>query len=153
MSDPVNKQAFPKGAMLALVGLVIFSLVAVIVAQRSGFKTGVPDDASPIVDRLDLRFADVGGGTVAVYDAASDTQLLTLEPGTENFIRGVVRSMARERRGLRLGAEIPFRLALHDNGRLTLEDLATGRLIDLQAFGATNAGSFGHLLRMKAAAS
>ncbi len=153
MSDPFNNQAFPKGAMLALVGLVIFSLVAVVIAQRSGFKTGVPDDASLIVDQLDLRFADVGGGTVAVYDAGSSTQLLTLEPGTENFIRGVIRGMARERRSLRLGAEIPFRLARHDNGRLTLEDLATGRLIDLQAFGATNADSFGHLLRIKAAAS
>jgi len=138
--------------MLALVGLVMFSLIAVVIAQLSGFRTDAAD-RSLIVDQLDLRFADAGGGTVVVYDAGSSMQLLTLQPGTENFIRGVLRGMARERRSLQIGDQTPFRLARHDNGRLTLEDLATGRLIDLRAFGATNAGSFERLLRIKDAAS
>ena len=83
---------------------------------------------------------------VYVWDASSNLLLDSLQPGTENFIRGVLRGLARERRSHSLDRGIPFRLARHGDGRLTLQDLATGRRIDLQAFGATNVGSFRRLL-------
>jgi putative photosynthetic complex assembly protein len=41
---------------------------------------------------------------------------------------------------------VPFRLALHADGRLTLEDPATSRTIELQAFGPANSGAFARLL-------
>jgi putative photosynthetic complex assembly protein len=50
----------------------------------------------------------------------------------------------RKRRGL--GPEVPFRLTAHADGRLTLVDPATGRLVALEAFGADNAGAFAKLL-------
>jgi putative photosynthetic complex assembly protein len=52
----------------------------------------------------------------------------------------------RERRSHGLGMEHPFRIARYPDGRLVLEDLATDRVIDLQAFGPTNAGAFARLL-------
>jgi putative photosynthetic complex assembly protein len=69
----------------------------------------------------------------------------TLAPGTENFIRGVLRGLVRERRSLELGDESPFRLMNIGNGQLVLQDLATKRQINLNAFGQTNASSFAQL--------
>ena len=66
----------------------------------------------------------------------------TLPAGSDNFIRGVLRSLARERRGIGAGAETPFRVSRFDDGRIVLQDLATGRSLVLQAFGITNARAF-----------
>jgi len=41
---------------------------------------------------------------------------------------------------------VPFHLALHVDGRLTLEDPVTARTIELEAFGPTNSGAFARLL-------
>ena len=90
-----------------------------------------------------LQEAD--GGVVVVDGEA--TGVARLAPGTNGFLRATLRGLVRERRRNGLGAEAPFRLTAHADGRLTLQDAATGRLVDLEAFGATNAGAFAALLR------
>jgi putative photosynthetic complex assembly protein len=52
----------------------------------------------------------------------------------------------RERRLRRLFADPPFVLSSHADGRLTLADPATGRSVNLEAFGPDNAGAFARLL-------
>jgi putative photosynthetic complex assembly protein len=66
--------------------------------------------------------------------------------GTNGFVRGVLRGLARERRLNDVGAQPPFQLTRWSDGRLSLDDPATGRRIDLVAFGPTNAGAFAQLL-------
>lgn len=149
MSDPFENHAIPRGALLSLLGLVVLSLVAVIIAQAVGYKADRPLPDS-IVEQRDLRFSDGSGGIVYVWDASEDLLLVELQPGTENFIRGVLRGLARERRSHSLDRQTPFRIARHSDGRLTLDDLATGRRIDLHAFGPTNVGSFERLLEVRA---
>ncbi len=39
-----------------------------------------------------------------------------------------------------MGAETPFRLTRWSDGRLSLDDPATDRHVDLEAFGPTNVG-------------
>lgn len=147
MSDPFENHAIPRPALFGLVGLVLFTLVAVVVAQAFGYKAGqpLPDN---VVEQRDLRFTDGSAGIVHIWDAASNVQLGSIEPGNENFVRGVLRGFARDRRSHALGTQTPFRLARHADGRLTIEDLATGRRINLQAFGQTNVGAFQRLLAM-----
>jgi len=67
-------------------------------------------------------------------------------PGTNGFLRGTLRGLARERKRQGIGPEAPFRLTAHDDGRLTLADPATGRRVDLESFGPTNAAVFSQLL-------
>jgi putative photosynthetic complex assembly protein len=146
MSDPFRNQAFPRGALLGVAALIGFALVAVGAARLADFRVGVPA-AGAAAQVRELRFVDEPGGVVQVYDGDDSTPLATLAPGTENFIRGVLRGLARERRSHGLGGtQAPFRVARYPDGRLTLEDPATGRLIELQAFGPTNAGAFERLL-------
>ena len=70
----------------------------------------------------------------------------TLQPGTGGFVRGVMRGLAHERKVRGIGAAAPFRLSEWQGGRLDLEDTATGRHIDLEAFGTTNRDAFLQLL-------
>ena len=54
--------------------------------------------------------------------------------------------MARTRKSEGVGPQDPFRLSAWSDGRLTLDDPATARHIELQAFGSTNTEVFAQLL-------
>ena len=75
-----------------------------------------------------------------------DAFLEVLAVGGDGFVRGVLRGVARERRGRGLGSDLPVRLIARRDGTLALEDPATGRRIELNAFGATNAAAFARFL-------
>ena len=81
-----------------------------------------------------------------MQEAAGGAEIIRLEPGTNSFIRATLRGLVRERRMGELGPQAPFRLAAWNDGRLTLEDMATGRIIDIVAFGPTQTEAFARLL-------
>jgi putative photosynthetic complex assembly protein len=62
--------------------------------------------------------------------------------GEQGFLRGTLRGMARERRRNGLDDTAALSLLARADGRLTLVDPATGRRIDLESFGPTNAAVF-----------
>jgi putative photosynthetic complex assembly protein len=57
-----------------------------------------------------------------------------------------LRALARERQKRDLGAGPAFELIARADGRLTLNDPATGERLDLESFGPTNAAVFARLL-------
>ena len=93
-----------------------------------------------------LRFEDRADGSVAVYRGSSETLVDVLSPGTNGFVRGVMRGMARDRRARNIGPEIPFELNALEGGGVSLNDPATGRSINLTAFGPDNLGAFVSIL-------
>lgn len=99
----------------------------------------------PLRERL-LRFEDAPEGAVLVRDAQDGRLLQRFAAAEGGFVRGTLRALVRERRQEELGAQAPFRVAAWADGQLTLEDMATGRIVDLTAFGMTNATVFSHLL-------
>jgi putative photosynthetic complex assembly protein len=62
------------------------------------------------------------------------------------FIRGVLRSFARERRAKNIKMEVAYRLTLWDDYSLSLTDTGTGRTIELGSFGPDNRAAFAALL-------
>lgn len=139
----------PRGLLLGAAALVGFALVSTTAARVSG--TGTAEfQAAPVavtpVARLDLRFEDRDDGAVAVLDAGSGEVVDVLAPGTNGFVRGVMRALARERRAHEIGPSPAFRLSSWEDGRLSLEDPSTGRRIELTAFGPTNRDAFARLL-------
>jgi putative photosynthetic complex assembly protein len=145
MSNPFRDQPFPRGALLGVAALIGFALVAVAIARFTDDGRDTVSTAGAVEVR-DLQFVDQPAGLVHVIDSENGERIATLEPGTENFIRGVLRGLVRERRSQGLGMEHPFRIARFPDGRLVLQDRATDRIIELQAFGPTNAGAFARLL-------
>jgi putative photosynthetic complex assembly protein len=131
--------------ILTLAGIVVATVVTVATARMSGYQPPAPE-ASPVVASRELAFRDDGDGSVLVYDWRSGEQLADLAPGEGSFVRGVMRSLTRERRSREAGSDAPFQISRHQDGSLVLEDPATGERIELQAFGPTNAGAFATLL-------
>jgi putative photosynthetic complex assembly protein len=143
MPDTTNR--IPRAALLGAGSLVVGSLLLVGVARLTGYRPAQPD-ATAIVESRDLRFEDRADGAVLIYSAPADRLVDTLPPGTNGFVRGVLRGLVRERRADRIGAEPPFRLTRWADGRLSLDDPSTGRHVDLEVFGPTNAGAFADIL-------
>lgn len=132
---------------LALVAITLFMTVLV--------RLGVADrEAVPAVERArsgaapvavrSLTFADMPDGAVRIADAASGRIVASLHGENDGggFVRGVMRGMARERMMRGIGQEPPFTLTLWQDGSLSLNDRATGRSVELGAFGPDNRATF-----------
>lgn len=94
----------------------------------------------------ELRFLDRQDGAVVILDHSGGETVAVLAPGTNGFVRGVMRGMARERRMKNVGTTPPYRLSSWSDGRLTLDDPSTGRWVELVAFGPDNFQAFAKLL-------
>jgi putative photosynthetic complex assembly protein len=148
MSDPFGDRPFPRAPLLGAAGLILLALVLAAGGRLVGTGEAALGERASIV--RDLRFADRSDGGIDVIDAALDRPLDVVMPGSNGFLRATLRGLARERKRHEGGPEIPFRLTAWNNGRLTLADPATGRTVDLAAFGPTNAEVFGRLLTLDA---
>jgi putative photosynthetic complex assembly protein len=144
VSDPFRDRPFPRAPLLGAAALIGFALVAAGLGRMGA--ADAPLEPSAAVVARDLRFEDQPDGSVVAYDARTGEPSHVVEPGTGGFVRATLRTFARERRSHGVGPEAPFRLAVRADGRLTLEDTATGRRVALEAFGATNAGAFARFL-------
>jgi putative photosynthetic complex assembly protein len=146
--DQTHSHAQEKVSGKALLGvgtLMFLSLLLASIAALTGFSVG-KETESAVTQSRELRFEDAPGGVIHVYEWESGATLAKYTPGTENFVRGVLRGLVRERRSRDVSGDIPFRVARHEDGALTLEDPATGQRVNLWAFGPDNARSFLRLL-------
>jgi putative photosynthetic complex assembly protein len=142
----MDREPLPRAALIAAASVVAFSLIATTAARLARIQpSGGPITSAP-VQSVDLRFVDEPNGSVSVRDGRDDRQLAYLAPGTNGFVRGVMRGLAHDRKTRGIGTAPPFRLSVWRDGRLALQDTATGRLIDLDAFGASNKDAFVQLL-------
>lgn len=145
MSATSHPEYFPRAPLLGAAALLGTVLLAVAGARLVGVEPGRMT-GQPSLSR-DLRFADRADGGVAVLEATGGAVVTVLPPGSNNFLRATLRGLVRERRAEGApGEETPFRLAAWPQGGLTLEDLATGRQVQLAAFGPANVQAFGRLL-------
>lgn len=133
----------PRWAVRAMAGLLAVLLIGVGSARLSGWDPSVAPGA--VLHERSLRFADAPDGAILVIDTADERALATMR-GEQGFLRGVLRGLARERRQHGVGAEVPYALSLHDDGRLLITDPATGQRIDLASFGPDNAAVFAQWL-------
>ena len=125
----------------AMLGLALLTL-AVVGAQR--LAGGPRIEVTDVTWQRSLHFVDRPNGDVAVLDA-QDRREVARFSGEQGFLRGALRTLARERLRRGLGPSEPFVLSGHANGRLTLSDPATGTRIALESFGPSNAAVFAPL--------
>ncbi|WVN41458.1 photosynthetic complex assembly protein PuhC [beta proteobacterium MWH-UniP1] len=127
------------------VGVVLLAIIGFAATTRfSGESIRVPD-AQTLVMR-ELVFQDQPDGSVAVKDAKTGQKIDAIT-GEAGFARGTLRGFARDRRARGIGPEAPLQLMGRADGRLTLFDPETGRIVDLESFGPTNAAIFARMLR------
>lgn len=145
MGDPFHGKTLPRAALVGAGLLVAATIFASGTARLTGIgTTRLP--AAETVASAELRFLDREDGAVLVQRYPDETLIAVLPAGTNGFARGVLRGLARDRRLAHLGAGPPFRLVRWSDGRLSLEDPTTDRVIAIEAFGPTNAQVFADLL-------
>ena len=145
MSNPHVEKPIPRAALIGAGALVGLSLLLVATARLTGYGPAKPP-VSAVVEARDVRFEDRSDGAVLVYSSPENRLVDTLAPGTNGFVRGVLRGLVRDRRADHIGSMPPFRLTRWADGRLSLDDPSTGRHVDLEVFGPTNAGAFADIL-------
>lgn len=143
-TTPIHRGRSPQQWLgIGIGALLVMTLAYVAMVRLSGTDIREPDAAALVI--RELRFEDRPDGSVAVIDAAANKVVHSIT-GEAGFARGALRGFARDRRARGLGPEQPFQLVGRADGRLTLLDPATGRIVDLESFGPTNAAVFAALL-------
>jgi len=140
----IDKKPFPRGALIGAGLLVGFALAVTAGARLAGI--GALYEPEPDAAAIELVFADREDGAVVVRDAASGEELAVFVSGEGGFVRGVMRGLARQRQLQGLGPDAPFRLLRLPDGRLWLEDPATGEQVYLNAFGPDNFALFASIV-------
>lgn len=140
----------PRPALVMALALVVITLfMTVLVRLGVADREAVPaverarTGAAPVAVRA-LTFADMPTGAVQITDAETGRIIASLhgEGDGGGFVRGVLRGMARERQMRGVGQQPPFTLTLWQDGSLSLDDRATGRSVELGAFGPDNRAAF-----------
>jgi hypothetical protein len=139
MSISESKDFLSPIAKVLITALISIILLLVFINSRDLSKVREPD-ASP-AQVLQLRFEDRPDGSIAVINYKTGKQIDVVQ-GEAGFVRGTLRGLAQERKRRGLDSGPPFELIYRADGRLTLSDTATGRLVDLESFGPTNASTF-----------
>ena len=139
MAPAQESEMVPRRAIIGI-GLTLAGVLAGVAAVRLGGHGPQRQDAAALSTRL-LRFEDLPDGGILVVDHASGTALATMH-GEQGFLRGVLRSLMRERRRRELDLKAPLALIARADGRLTLHDPSTGQRIDLESFGPSNFAVF-----------
>lgn len=146
MSDTtILSGGFPRAPLIAVGGLVIASLLAVSAVRFTGVGVMKAPDAQAMEVR-EFRFEDRPDGSIVVLDASGKHLVDTVAPGTNGFLRGTMRGLARERMRQGVSPQLPFKMIGRADGKLTLEDPGTGRRVDLGSFGPTNAAVFAQIM-------
>lgn len=142
----------PRAALIGVAGVLLFTM-AMTGATRFGF---LPHSADPVASRAaqnvapaktrELRFSDRADGAVVVSDATTGGTVKVVEFGQGGFLRATMRRMAKARIAAGVGAQPPFKLVLWENGALSLSDPETGRIAEIQGFGADHSRIFAEML-------
>jgi putative photosynthetic complex assembly protein len=150
----IDSEPFPKRALIAaglLVGITLALTGAVSVGLIKKPETAAEARSEKKMAARSSRtlvFTDHPGGVLLIRDVKEKTLVRAVMPGENSgFIRGVLRSFARERRAKKIGPDAAYRLTLWADNSLSLVDLATGRVIELGSFGPDNRAAFAALLK------
>lgn len=134
---------FPLYAVLTAIGLAFALAISGRIEKHHAVGTDKP---AAIVAERELRFEDMPNGDIGIFDADTGKRIDTIAPGSDNFMRGMMRALVRERRKASIGRDTPFHLSARSDGHLLLADPATGEELDLGSFGSENIRDFARLL-------
>ncbi len=133
--------------------LAAMALAWALVAVNTDIDPGPPEKpAVTIVASVSLDFSDTDSGGVVVTDAESGSEVHRYDMGEGSFVRGVLRTLVRERASRDIAGQPSFQLELTSDSSLMLVDEDTGYwnmlcdypwgFLALEAFGPDNYREF-----------
>ncbi len=144
MTAKADAARIPLPLVIGAAGLMGFVTIVVGLGRSEGIGLSHMPPAA-IVGSVDLTPEDRPDGSIVIRDARSRTVIARVEPGQDNFVRATLRGFGQSRLRAGLTPEEPFRLTRFGDGGLELSDPATGRVVNLGAFGPSNFAAFTRL--------
>lgn len=141
-ADP-DREMIPRGLLRAMLALVLFSLAITVFAVVTGRPTVGQPEAAPVLAERMLVLA--GGDAQAVRVETPEGEVLA-DMAHGGFVTVIQNGLQTERRRHGMDPALPVRLVKYQNGRLAIEDPATGWSVELYAFGGTNRDAFARFL-------
>ena len=139
-------ELIPKPLLRAMIGIALLSLALTSYAVLTGRpREGVPPPGNVVAEKL-VVLKDIDARHVTVSDPEGNL-LLDLPEG--GFVDVMAAAVRRSRAVARITDNPPVRIVRYDNGRLAMEDPATGWSAELYAFGADSKAAFERILDMK----
>ncbi len=130
----------------AVIGLPLAAILCIAIMVRLSAPGGMSPAATPL-RTADLVMQDRDDGSIAVLQADDRHLIDVVPPASNGFLRVMLAGLVRERRREGVGApSLPFHLTRWSDGRLTIDDTATHKLIELNAFGPAGIAAFARLL-------
>ncbi|PYF10556.1 putative photosynthetic complex assembly protein [Rhodobacter viridis] len=139
-------ELIPKPLLRAMIGIALLSLALTtysVLTKRP--HEGVPAPGNVVAEKM-VILKDIDARHATVADAEGKI-LLDLPEG--GFVDVMAAAVRRSRAVARITDNPPVRIVRYDNGRLTMEDPATGWSAELYAFGADSKAAFERILDMK----
>lgn len=141
---PDANDMIPPAVTRAMLALAIVSLALVAWARLTDRPLVGQPQASAVVQERGIRLIADRGPGMTVIDASTGTVLFQNENG--GFITAVHTALRHNRARHELATDLPLRLALYENTRLTLHDDLTGWSVELGDFGSDGRAAFARLL-------
>ena len=138
--------AFPRLPLAGAAIMIVFAILAVAFAQRTGIGTMKADNGVP-VEMRDIVLVQDPAKKITITDASSGQLIASFEDGEGAFVRGSLRAFERMRLVSRIAPDQPYRLIRWQNGAISLSDTGTGERFYLDAFGPDNAAAFAAILK------
>jgi putative photosynthetic complex assembly protein len=143
-SSPDSVIRVTRGPLIGAGLMIALAFGVAITARRTGAGASREPLSVP-VDQRAIRFVPEADGRLAVYDASSGTLTLRLTSQGNGFIFGMLRGMQHRRVVAHTDSMTPFALTRWRDGRITLDDPATGMHVAVNSFGPTQVASFEQL--------
>lgn len=138
-----DREMIPRTLLLGMFALAMVALALTTFASLTGrAPVGQPKPAE-IVESRTIVIEGAGSKAVSVYDAGG-TVIADLDHG--GFIAVVQNGLERERMKQNVTGNPTVELVRYANGRLSLQDPATGWSVELGNFGGDNKAAFERLL-------
>jgi putative photosynthetic complex assembly protein len=140
-----KENMIPAGLFYAMIALVVTALgITTFASVTDRPLVGVPQDAEILAQRA-IILDGTKAGDVTVRDE-SGQPVLVLGTDQGGFVSVIWRGMDRKRMLHGIEGNPPVNLVEYANGRLSLQDPASGWSAELASFGALNEAAFTRLL-------
>jgi putative photosynthetic complex assembly protein len=145
MAAASARSTFPRWFLMAIGALVLASVSAAGVAQLTGIGASRVIETQ-VTASVDIRFDPQPDGSMLVRRASDGAILEVLPTDGGGFMRGVARSLLRQRQLSNADKTLPFTLSQREDKRFFILDTQLGSKMELDGFGPSNTLSVARVL-------
>jgi putative photosynthetic complex assembly protein len=145
MAEASVRATFPRWFLIGIGALLLATVGFAAFGRLTGYGiTRVAE--TPILGSVDIWYEDQDNKTMLVRRVSDNAILEVLPADGGGFMRGVVRSLFRQRLLANKERTLPFRLAQREDRKYFILDMSTGTKIELDGFGPSNTLSIARIL-------